>query len=108
MLGSDAAELLNRIYCNASGKLGVGKTGQGLMLREDGIAMDDGTAGRLADDHFAVTTTAANTVPVYRHMEFARQCLRPDTNVQLISTIEAWARYAVAGPNARKPPQKVV
>ena len=41
-------------------------------------------------------------------MEFARQCLWPDLDVQLISTTEAWAQYAVAGPNARKLLEKVV
>ena len=78
------------------------------MLREDGIAMDDGTAGRLDEDHFVVTTTTANAASVLRHMEFARQCLWPDLDVQLISTTEAWAQYAVAGPNARKLLEKVV
>ena len=106
--GADAAEFLNKIYCNGFAKLAVGKTRYGLMLREDGVAMDDGTAGRLAEDHFVVTTTTANAVGVYRHMEFARQCLWPDLDVQLISTTEAWAQYAVAGPNARKLLQKVV
>ncbi|NVK15045.1 MAG: sarcosine oxidase subunit alpha, partial [Rhodobacteraceae bacterium] len=38
----------------------------------------------------------------------ARQCLFPDMDVQLISTTEAWAQFAVAGPNARKLLQKVV
>jgi sarcosine oxidase subunit alpha len=106
--GTDAAEFLNKIYSNAFGKLGVGKTRYGLMLREDGIAMDDGTAGRLAEDHFVVTTTTANAVGVYRHMEFCRQCLWPDMDVQLISTTEAWAQFAVAGPNSRKLLQKIV
>ena len=106
--GTDAATFLNKIYCNAFGKLAVGKTRYGLMLREDGIAMDDGTAGRLAEDHFVVTTTTANAASVLRHMEFARQCLWPDLDVQLISTTEAWAQYAVAGPNARKLLEKVV
>ena len=78
------------------------------MLREDGIAMDDGTAARLAEDHFVVTTTTANAVSVYRHMEFVRQCLWPDLDVQLISTTEAWAQYAVAGPNARALLRKIV
>jgi sarcosine oxidase subunit alpha len=78
------------------------------MLREDGIAMDDGTAARLAEDHFVVTTTTANAVSVYRHMEFARQCLWPDLDVQLISTTESWAQFSVAGPNARRLLQKVV
>ena len=106
--GKDAAEFLNKMYANAFAKLPVGKVRYGLMLREDGIAYDDGTAARFAEDHFVVTTTTANAVLVYRNMEFARQCLFPDMDVQLISTTEAWAQFAVAGPNARKLLQKVV
>ncbi|MDD7970722.1 sarcosine oxidase subunit alpha family protein [Roseinatronobacter alkalisoli] len=106
--GRDAAAFLNRIYCNGFAKLAVGRVRYGLMLREDGIAMDDGTAARLADDHFVVTTTTANAVAVFRHMEFARQCLWPDMDVQLISTTEAWAQFAVAGPNSRALLQKIV
>ncbi|MBJ2152445.1 sarcosine oxidase subunit alpha family protein [Paracoccus sp. IB05] len=106
--GPDAAEFLNRIYCNPFAKLGIGKVRYGLMLREDGIAMDDGTTARLAEDHFVTTTTTANAVGVYRHMEFARQCLWPDLDVQIISTTEAWAQFSVAGPNARKLLQKIV
>lgn len=106
--GADAAAFLNMIYCNGFVKLAVGKVRYGLMLREDGIALDDGTAARLAEDHFVVTTTTANALPVYRHMEFVRQCLVPDMDVQLISTTEAWAQYAVAGPNARRVLEKIV
>ena len=106
--GADAATFLNKIYANAFAKLPVGKVRYGLMLREDGVAYDDGTAARLAEDHFVVTTTTANAVLAYRNMEFARQCLWPDLDVQLISTTEAWAQYAVAGPNARKLLQKIV
>ncbi|KAG1700414.1 Sarcosine oxidase subunit alpha [Nymphon striatum] len=98
--GRDAAEFLNKVYANAFGKLGVGKVRYGLMLREDGIAMDDGTAARMSETHFVVTTTTANAVNVYRHMEFCRQCLWPEMDVSLISTTEQWAQFAVAGPNA--------
>ncbi|SMO45435.1 sarcosine oxidase subunit alpha family protein [Ruegeria faecimaris] len=106
--GTDAAAFLNRVYANGFAKLAVGKTRYGLMLREDGMAMDDGTAARLAEDHFVVTTTTANAVVVYRHMEFVRQCLCPDMDVQLISTTEGWAQYAVAGPNSRKLLRKII
>ena len=106
--GTDAATFLNRVYCNAFAKLAVGKTRYGLMLREDGIAMDDGTTARLSENQFVMTTTTANAVPVFRHLEFCRQCLWPDLDVQLISTTEAWAQYAVAGPNSRKLLQKIV
>ncbi len=56
--GKDAAEFLNRLYCNTFSTLDVGKARYGLMLREDGIVFDDGTTSRLAarsfpddDDH---------------------------------------------------------
>ena len=106
--GRDAAEFLNRIYCNPFLKVPVGKVRYGLMLREDGIAYDDGTTARLSETHFVMTTTTANAVTVFRNLEFARQCLWPDLDVHLISTTDAWAQYAIAGPNARALLQKVV
>ena len=106
--GRDAAEFLNKIYCNGFAKLAVGKVRYGLMLREDSAAMDDGTTARLGENHFVMTTTTANAVSVFRHMEFCRQCLWPGLDVQLISVTEQWAQYAVAGPNSRKLLQKVV
>ncbi len=106
--GRDAAEFLNKVYANAFGKLAVGKVRYGLMLREDGICYDDGTAARLSDNHFVMTTTTANAVLVFRRLEFARQCLWPDMDVHLISTTDGWAQFAVAGPNARNLLRKIV
>ena len=106
--GRDAAAFLNKIYCNAFGKLPVGKVRYGLMLREDGCAMDDGTTARFSETHFAMTTTTGNAVSVFRHMEFCRQCLWPNMDVHLISTTEQWAQFAVAGPNSRRLLEKVI
>ena len=106
--GKDAAEFLNHVYTNAFLKLPVGKTRYGLMLREDGIAYDDGTTARLGENHFVMTTTTANAVLVFRRLEFARQCLWPDLDVHLISTTDGWAQFAVAGPNSRALLQKMV
>ena len=78
------------------------------MLREDGMVFDDGTTARMGTDEYVMTTTTANAVPVFRHLEFCRQCLWPDLDVQMISTTEAWAQYSVAGPNARKLLEKIV
>ena len=41
--GADAAEFLDRVYINGWTNLAVGKARYGLMLREDGFVMDDGT-----------------------------------------------------------------
>ena len=106
--GRDAAEFLNRIYANGFARLAVGKVRYGLMLREDGIAYDDGTTARLGENHFVMTTTTVNAVPVFRNMEFARQCLWPGLDVHLISVTEQWAQFAVAGPNSRGLLRKIV
>ncbi|MER8402984.1 sarcosine oxidase subunit alpha family protein [Mesorhizobium sp. M1348] len=106
--GADAAEFLDRLYCNAMKSLRTGMVRYGLMLREDGQAWDDGTCARLGETHYVVTTTTANAGTVYRHMEFARQCLWPELDVQLISTTDAWAQFSVAGPNARKLLERMV
>lgn len=106
--GRDAAAFLNVVYANAFGKLAVGKVRYGLMLREDGIVMDDGTTARFSETHFVMTTTTANAGPVFRHMEFVRQCLCPEMDVHLISTTDGWAQFAVAGPNSRNLLRKIV
>ncbi|MEL7114448.1 MAG: sarcosine oxidase subunit alpha family protein [Pseudomonadota bacterium] len=99
--GRDAATFLNRVYANGFAKLAIGKVRYGLMLREDGIVMDDGTTARFSETHFVMTTTTANAGAVFRHLEFARQCLWPDLDVHLISTTDAWAQLSVAGPKSR-------
>lgn len=106
--GRDAPEFLSKLYVNPFMKLAVGKVRYGLMLREDGIAMDDGTTARMSENHFVMTTTTAQAGPVFRHMEFVRQCLYPQWDVHIISTTDGWAQFAVAGPNARKVLQKIV
>ncbi len=99
--GRDAAEFLDRVYANTFSTLAIGKVRYGLMLREDGFVMDDGTTARLGETHFLMTTTTANAVSVFRHLEFCRQCLWPDMDVHLISATEQWAQYAIAGPQSR-------
>ena len=106
--GADAAEFLNRLYANAWTTLAVGKARYGLMLREDGFVLDDGTTSRLAEDRYIVTTTTANAAKVLQHMEFCQQWLWPELDVQLSSVSEQWAQLSVAGPRSRDVLRKVV
>ncbi|WP_276120004.1 sarcosine oxidase subunit alpha family protein [Pararhizobium qamdonense] len=101
IFGTDAAEFLNRIYCNAFLKLPVGKARYGLMLREDGMIYDDGTTSRLGETHFFMTTTTAYAAGVMNHLEFCAQALWPDLDVQFASSTDQWAQIAVAGPKSR-------
>jgi sarcosine oxidase subunit alpha len=106
--GKDAGAFLDRLYCNTFSTLAVGRARYGLMLREDGIVMDDGTTSRLADDHYVMTTTTANAAKVMSHMEFCHQALWPDLDVQYVSVTEQWAQMAVAGPKSRATLQKII
>ena len=106
--GKDAREFVNRVYSNGFAKLPVGKVRYGLMLRDDGFVMDDGTTACMAEDHFIMTTTTANAGPVYRHLEFCRQGLWPELDVALISTTDQVAQFALAGPNSRRLLEKIV
>jgi len=99
--GPDAGALLDRLYINTFSTLGVGRIRYGVMLREDGMVMDDGTVTRLAPDRFFVTTTTVNAARVMQHIDFARQVLWPDLDVQACSVTEQWATWSVAGPRSR-------
>ncbi|MGH1577589.1 sarcosine oxidase subunit alpha family protein [Planktotalea sp.] len=99
--GPDAAAFLDFVYTNTFSTLKVGRVRYGLMLREDGHVMDDGTTARLSETHFVMTTTTAAAGQVMRHLEFVHQCLRPELDVSLISVTEQWAQFAIAGPNSR-------
>ena len=99
--GPDAPALLDFVYTNRMSTLKVGRVRYGLMLREDGFVMDDGTAARLGPDHFVITTTTAAAGQVMRHLEFAGQVLRPDLDARIVSVTDHWAQFAVAGPRAQ-------
>ena len=105
--GPDTAELLNRVYTNAWLKLPVGKARYGVMLREDGIVMDDGTTTRISENHYHMTTTTAQAANVLSHLEYYLQVVWPELNANVVSATEQWAGAAIAGPKSREVLQKL-
>jgi sarcosine oxidase subunit alpha len=99
--GRDAARFLDLVYTNLFSTLPVGRVRYGLMLREDGFVMDDGTTARLGDNHYLMTTTTAAAGQVMRHLDFVHQTHGADWDLRFISVTESWAQFAVAGPQAR-------
>ena len=99
--GPDAAAFLDFVYCNTFSTLKENRVRYGLMLREDGHVMDDGTTARMGPDHYVMTTTTAAAGQVMRHLDWVSQALRPDLDVRFASVTEQWAQFAVAGPMAR-------
>ena len=100
--GPDAHSLLDFVYTNMFSTLKIGKVRYGLMLREDGHVMDDGTTARLAENHYVMTTTTAAAGQVMRHLDFVHQCLHPEWDVSFISVTEQWAQFSIAGPKSQE------
>lgn len=100
--GPDATEFLNRIYSNPFAKLAVGKARYGIMLRDDGIVMDDGTTWRLSETEYFMTTTTAHAAKVMAWLEELLQTRWQDLRVQVTSVSDQWAGSAVAGPKSRQ------
>ena len=100
--GKDAAEFLDRVYCNNLDTLEPGRLKYALMLREDGILFDDGTVAQLGDSHYLATMTTANAAIVWRWMNKLLQLQWPELDVQLTSVSDHWASLAIAGPESRK------
>lgn len=99
--GRDVAELLNRLYINRWDTLAIGRCRYGVMLRDDGMVMDDGTTSRLSDTHYLMTTTTVNAVKVMQHLEYLLQTQWPELDVYATSVTEQWAAMALSGPKAR-------
>ena len=99
--GRDVAELLNRVYINRWDTLDVGRCRYGVMLRDDGMVLDDGTTSRLGGTHYLMTTTTVNAVKVMQHLEQLLQIDWPDLEVHVASVTEQWAAAALSGPKAR-------
>jgi sarcosine oxidase subunit alpha len=106
--GRDAARFLECVYTNTWENLAVGRARYGLMLREDGFVMDDGTTTRLGPTHFVMTTTTANAAKVFQHLEFCHQWLWPELDVNFCSVTDQWAQIAVAGPKSRDTLRSIV
>jgi len=100
--GPDATEFLNRIYTNPFAKLPIGKARYGIMLRDDGIVMDDGTTWRLSETDYFMTTTTAHAAKVMVFLEELLQTRWQNLQVHVTSVSEQWAGCAVAGPKSRE------
>jgi sarcosine oxidase subunit alpha len=99
--GPDAADFLNRVYVNGWKTLKPGRIRYGVMLREDGIVLDDGATACLAEHDYFMTTTTANAAKILADFERRLQTDWRDMKVQVTSLTDQFAAMALAGPNAR-------
>ena len=95
--GTTVAEFLERMYVNRWRSLRAGRSRYGLMLREDGHVLDDGTTTRLDERRYYMTTTTGEHRHVLRHMEFHAQTVWPGLDVSIADVTDQWAGMALAG-----------
>lgn len=100
--GRDVAWLLDMLYTNAWGGLGVGKCRYGLMLNEHGMVFDDGVTTRIGENHYHMTTTTGGAARVMGWIEEWLQTEWPDKQVYATSVTEQWAVMALNGPRSRE------
>ena len=99
--GPDATRFLERVYTHDVGNMKIGRCSYGIMLREDGMVMDDGVVTRLNEQHFYLTTTTGGAAGVLAWLESWLQTEWPDLAVWLTSLTDALSTLAVAGPDSR-------
>lgn len=100
--GPDAREFLGRVYTNKWAKLPVGKVRYGLMCKDDGMIMDDGTTSCLGENHFLMTTTTGGAAAILEWLEIWHQTEWPELEVYFTSVTDHWATMTITGPEARK------
>ena len=101
MQGADVPKLLNLLYTNRWSKLAVGSVRYGMMCAEDGVVLDDGVTGRLAETRWLMTTTSSGAGTIWEWAENWLQTEHPDWDVHITPVTTAYTSINIAGPNAR-------
>ena len=100
--GNDASLFVDRLYINTFDKLKIGKAKYGIMLRDDGFVLDDGTTWRINENEYFMTTTTAQASKVMSFMEELLQFRWPNLDVHLTSVSDNWGAFSIAGPKTRE------
>ncbi|PZS05273.1 MAG: sarcosine oxidase [Pseudonocardiales bacterium] len=100
--GPDVAKLLNLLYVNKWSKLGIGRVRYGAMCADDGVVFDDGVTGRLAEDHYLMSTTSSGAAAVWEWVENWLQTEHPEWAVHVTPVTTSYASINVAGPKSRE------
>ncbi len=100
--GADVPKLLELVYVNKWSKLDIGKVRYGIMVAEDGVILDDGVTGRLADSHYMMSTTSGGAGTVWNWLDEWLQTGHPDWDVHMTAVTDGYASINVAGPRSRE------
>jgi sarcosine oxidase subunit alpha len=100
--GPDVPRLLEFVYVNRWSRLDVGGVRYGVMCAEDGVILDDGVTGRLAEHHYMMSTTSSGAAAVWNWLDEWLQTGFPDWEVRMTAVTDGYASVNVAGPRSRE------
>jgi sarcosine oxidase subunit alpha len=100
--GRDVTRLLDFVYINRWGGLGVGGVRYGVMCADDGVILDDGVTARLGEDRYYMTTTSAGAGRVWNWLDEWLQTSFPKWDVRTTAVTDGYAAMNVAGPHSRE------
>jgi len=100
LFGPDTIALLEYAYTCSFEKLKTGMTRYIFMTDGSGTLVDDGVAGRIADDHFYITATSSHAQAVVRQLQQYSDQLRFD--VAIVDRTFQVGAVNLAGPESRR------
>jgi heterotetrameric sarcosine oxidase alpha subunit len=100
--GADAAAFLDRVCLARPSRMAVGRVRYAVLLREDGMVLDDGLLVRLAPSHFLLTTSTHGAQTVLSHLQYQLASGPVALEVGCADATEAWAAIVVSGPKSRE------
>ncbi|MCS6853660.1 MAG: 2Fe-2S iron-sulfur cluster-binding protein [Elioraea sp.] len=106
VFGSEAGELLDRVFTGRFADLPVGRARYALALDEAGFILDEGVVARLGETHYYVTSSTAGSAVFYRDLQ--RWALLWRLDVTLVNVTGQRAALAIAGPRAAAVVQHLV
>jgi sarcosine oxidase subunit alpha len=98
--GPAAEAFVDRLYLARGGTIREGRSRYMVLLREDGMVLDDGIVLKLAPDRFLATVSSSHARHVLSHFEFWRDLEFATRGVALTDVTEAWSVLVVAGPTS--------
>ncbi len=106
--GPDATALIAAVCATPVAKVPVGRGRYTVMLREDGMVMDDGTVWRLAEDRWLLTSSSGGAARMARHLSYVAEVLMDHARASIADVTEHRAGLAIAGPKAAELMSRVI
>lgn len=99
--GPGVSKLLDRLYVNHMGNLGIGRVRYGVMCNDEAVVLDDGVSARLSENEWYTTTTTSGAGAMFEYIQWWMQSGWGE-GVHLADLTEAYAAFNLAGPRSRE------